>query len=254
MVRLRLLYPLRDQGVGQVQVPSHRGHLLSFVQDQPDCARPELVAEATSLPLLLLVRFHGTPLLASKGVHQIGASPACRKEVVVYSDIDLPFDLEEVWRALYLLDFLEADAICGFRLDRTSEGLKRQVYTSVYNFMIRSLFGVRVRDINFSFKVFRRRVLDSISIESSGSFIDAELVVKAIRSGYRVFQFGVDYFPRTYGESSLASLSVIKKMIVDLVRLYPATRHPKLVNAAGRVALEDVSVGLAGQDNLLKRA
>jgi hypothetical protein len=50
--------------------------------------------------------------------------------------------------------------------------------------------------------------------------------VKAIRKGFRVFQMGVDYFPRTRGVSTLASPSVIMKMVRELVDLYPETREP----------------------------
>ena len=149
------------------------------------------------------------------------------KDVVVYSDVDLPFDLDEIERAMHLLSYLEADMICAFRLDRTSEGVQRIAYSFVYNWLIRALFGVKVKDINFSFKVIRRRVLEGIELRSRGSFIDAELVVKAIRSGFRVFQMGVDYFPRSRGVSTLASPMVIGKMLQELVLLYSETKHPQ---------------------------
>jgi glycosyltransferase involved in cell wall biosynthesis len=148
------------------------------------------------------------------------------KEIVVYSDMDLPFDLNELERALHLMEYLEADMICAFRFDRTSEGPKRIVYSYVYNTLIRSLFGVQIKDINFSFKVMHRRVLEAIELKSEGSFIDAELVVKAIRKGFRVFQMGVDYFPRTRGISTLASPSVIVKIVKELVSLYSDVKSP----------------------------
>jgi glycosyltransferase involved in cell wall biosynthesis len=149
-----------------------------------------------------------------------------RKDIVVYSDIDLPFDLSEVQRAIRLMEYLEADLVCGYRLDRTSEGPKRILYSYAYNLLIRGLFGVYIKDINFSFKVVRREVLRSITLKSEGSFIDAELVCKAIRKGYRVFQIGVDYFPRTRGTSTLASPQVIAKMLVELAQLYGDVRKP----------------------------
>ncbi|MFZ5440956.1 MAG: glycosyltransferase family 2 protein [Myxococcota bacterium] len=149
------------------------------------------------------------------------------KDVVIYSDMDLPFDLDELERALHLLEYLEADMICAFRFDRTSEGLKRIVYSYVYNALIRQVFDVQMKDINFSFKVVHRRVLEAIDLKSQGSFIDAELVVKAIRRGFKVFQMGVDYFPRTRGVSTLASPSVIVKMLKELAALYGDTRNPK---------------------------
>lgn len=149
-----------------------------------------------------------------------------KKDVVIYSDMDLPFDLDEVERALKLMDYLEADMICAFRLDRTSEGPKRILYSFVYNALITSLFDVHMKDINFSFKVVHRRVLEALELKAAGSFIDAELVVKAIKKGFRVFQMGVDYFPRTRGVSTLASPSVITKMLKELASLYAETRSP----------------------------
>ena len=116
--------------------------------------------------------------------------------------------------------------ICAFRFDRTSEGPKRIIYSFVYNLLIRILFDINIKDVNFSFKVMHRRVLESMELKSQGSFIDAELVVKAIRKGFRVFQMGVDYFPRTRGVSTLASPPVIVKMVRELAQLYPETRTP----------------------------
>ena len=119
--------------------------------------------------------------------------------------------------------------ICAFRFDRTSEGPKRIVYSFVYNALIRTLFDVQIKDINFSFKVVHRRVLESIDLKAEGSFIDAELVVKAIRKGFKVFQMGVDYFPRTRGISTLASPQVIVKMIKELgdaLRRHPPPEQP----------------------------
>jgi glycosyltransferase involved in cell wall biosynthesis len=148
------------------------------------------------------------------------------KDIVIYSDMDLPFDLDELERALKLMDYLEADIISAFRFDRTSEGSKRIVYSFVYNALIKTLFGVHLKDINFSFKVVHRRVLESLELKSEGSFIDAELVIKAIKRGFRVFQMGVDYFPRTRGISTLASPQVIVKMMKELGLLYQETLHP----------------------------
>ncbi len=151
---------------------------------------------------------------------------ASTKDWVMYSDIDLPFDLSELKRAVHLVDYLEADMICAFRHDRTSEGMKRIVYSFVYNSLIRTLFGVSVKDINFSFKLMHRRVLESIELESNGSFVDAELVIKAMKRGFKVFQMGVDYFPRTRGVSTLASPQVIAKMIQELAKLHGRTKNP----------------------------
>ncbi|MGZ4762174.1 MAG: glycosyltransferase family 2 protein [Ilumatobacteraceae bacterium] len=146
-------------------------------------------------------------------------------DLVLYSDADLPFDMTQVSRAIHLMRYYEADVVSAFRFDRTGEGSLRTVYTFFYNFLIRRLFGVRMRDINFAFKLCRRSIFDHISLSSEGSFIDAELIIRAKKLGFNVIQFGVDYFPRTRGVSTLASISVIRKILREMVQLRRELRH-----------------------------
>lgn len=140
-------------------------------------------------------------------------------DIVLYSDADLPFDMAEVSRAVRLLRSYEADIVSAYRHDRTGEGRSRAIYTFFYNILIRSLFGVRLRDINFAFKLCRTSIFEHISLQSEGSFIDAELIIRAKKLGFDVIQFGVDYFPRTRGESTLASASVIRTIIREMLAL-----------------------------------
>lgn len=137
-------------------------------------------------------------------------------DLVLYSDADLPFDFVEVPRAIRLMRQYEADLVSAYRFDRTGEGYTRAIYTFFYNLLIRSWFGVKARDINFAFKLCRRRVLDEVELKSEGSFIDAELIIRATRAGFELLQFGVDYFPRTRGESTLASAGVIKTILREM--------------------------------------
>jgi glycosyltransferase involved in cell wall biosynthesis len=80
---------------------------------------------------------------------------AATKDLVFYTDADLPVDLEVLPRAVRLLEYQQADIVAAYRFDRTSEGLVRALYTFCYNHLIRTLFGLRVRDVNFAFKLFR---------------------------------------------------------------------------------------------------
>ena len=60
-----------------------------------------------------------------------------------------------------LLEFQEADVLSAYRFDRTLEGPLRTIYTFFYTLLIRTLFDLPVKDVNFSFKLFRRSLLDS---------------------------------------------------------------------------------------------
>jgi glycosyltransferase involved in cell wall biosynthesis len=150
---------------------------------------------------------------------------AATGDLVLYTDADLPFEMCELVRAVRVLRVYEADMISAYRLDRTGEGPRRAIYSFVYNGLIKAMFGTRVRDINFAFKLCRRRVLDHVTLASEGSFIDAELVIRAQRTGFDVLQIGVDYFPRTRGVSTLSSFGVIRTMIGEMVRLRAELKH-----------------------------
>ena len=138
---------------------------------------------------------------------------AASGDLVLYTDADLPFDMHDVHKAIRLLRYYDADIVSAYRFDRTGEGYVRTVYSFFYNMMVRVLFGVRMRDINFAFKLCRTRIFEHVQLKSEGSFIDAELVVRARKHGYSVIQFGVDYFPRTRGVSTLSSPKVILKIL-----------------------------------------
>lgn len=152
---------------------------------------------------------------------------AAEKELIFYSDIDLPFDFNELIRAISLMEYCDADIISGYRLTRTGEGWFRTFYSSFYNFLIRLLFGVHVKDINFSFKLAKRKVVEGIFLKSNGSFIDAEFIVKSIKKGYRVFQVGVDYFPRESGVSRLTNLRTIAGILKEMIFFYRETNNKK---------------------------
>jgi glycosyltransferase involved in cell wall biosynthesis len=146
-------------------------------------------------------------------------------ELVLYTDADLPFDLAELKKACRLLRIYGADIVSAYRHDRTGEGPRRALYSFVYNHLIRVCFGMQFRDVNFAFKLVRRRVLDHVTLESEGSFIDAELLIRAQRLGFQIIQFGVDYFPRSRGVSTLSSAAVIVKLLRELGGLYGSLRR-----------------------------
>ena len=139
-----------------------------------------------------------------------------RGELVLYTDADLPFDMAELAKAVRIMRLYDADIVSAYRFDRTGEGPRRFVYSYVYNLLVRYVFSLRLRDVNFAFKLVHRRVLDHVELKSEGSFIDVELLARANRLGFHTVQFGVDYFPRSRGVSTLSSGSVILKILREM--------------------------------------
>ncbi|HEU0210232.1 MAG TPA: glycosyltransferase family 2 protein [Candidatus Udaeobacter sp.] len=196
---------------------------ILIINDASTDRSPEIaVTLARSNPRVKV--FHHERNLKLGGALRTGFGKAT-KELVFYCDSDLPVDLREVKRALHIMEFTRSDIVSAFRFDRTAEGPVRTVYSVCYNLLIRFLFPLRVKDVNFSFKLFKREILDKIKLEAEGSFIDAELLIKAKLHGFKIVQFGVDYFPRNRGVSTLASPDVIVKMIRELIAFRMKMRH-----------------------------
>jgi len=78
------------------------------------------------------------------------------KEAVLYTDADMPCDPEELKRAVNLMEEEQADVVSAYRLNNKQGGLKRYLYSRVFNFLMRALLHLRIRDINFSFKLFKK--------------------------------------------------------------------------------------------------
>jgi glycosyltransferase involved in cell wall biosynthesis len=138
---------------------------------------------------------------------------AATKEWVLYTDSDLPIRVADAVRAFPLSR--EADLVIGYRVSR-HEGWKREVMSWGYNLLIRALFRLKVRDVNFAFKLFRRSILDRVQLRSEGSFIDAEFLVEAARAGFTLREVGMPYYARQAGVSTLARPGVVFRILVEM--------------------------------------
>lgn len=137
------------------------------------------------------------------------------KEVVFYTDADVPIDfgvLKEV-----LPKMKEVPVVLGYRIDR-HDSFKRWLFSKFYNWLLRLLFGVRARDINFSFKLFRKGVVDRFKelLRSESVFIDGEILVWLTRFGIPFCEWPIDYRPRKHGLSTLGSWSQAWKTLREI--------------------------------------
>ncbi len=190
-----------------------------LIVDDASNDRTGLLADQMAAADQRIACFHHESNRGLGGAVKSGLKHA-RGDVVLYSDIDLPFDMMDLKRAFRLMRYYDADIVSAFRFDRTSEGMRRLVYSWFYNWLVKLLLGLRVKDVNFSCKLIRKKVIDALELKSEGSFIDAELLAKANRSGFHIIQFGTNYFHRSCGVSTLSSWRVILNILRELFFLY----------------------------------
>lgn len=139
-----------------------------------------------------------------------------RGQVLIYCDSDLPFEMSALRDAHDLLLERRVDLVNGYRANRGADSPRRRFYTGAYNVLVRAVLGIRVRDVNCPLKLFRREILEAESLQSNGSFIDAELLARARRGGFRIAELPVRYTPRVRGTSTLARPSVIVGILREM--------------------------------------
>jgi glycosyltransferase involved in cell wall biosynthesis len=137
-----------------------------------------------------------------------------RYESIFYMDGDNPFRMSEFVRGFPLLR--EADIVCGYRTNRQDTFI-RALYSRVFNFLMRLLFGVKVRDTQIGFKLLRKSIFERVTLATDSMFIDAELLIKAQTAGYRITELGVEYLGKPSGKSSVTFREVVK-IGVDLFK------------------------------------
>jgi glycosyltransferase involved in cell wall biosynthesis len=153
------------------------------------------------------------------------------KDLLFFSDSDLQFHLAEL--PLLLLWIEQYDAVIGYR-ERRNDPFHRKFNAFGWNLLVRSALGLKVRDIDCAFKLFRTSLFQVIKIDAVGAMVNTDILVQATRMGFKIKEVPVTHFARTNGEPTGASLRVIAKAFRELMRL-----HLKLRNIGPIVAAYD---------------
>jgi len=141
---------------------------------------------------------------------------AATKELVFYTDGDGQFDINEMPPLLGLMEHY--DIVSCYRLNR-QDNLIRKINGWCWTKLVCLLFGIKVRDIDCAFKLYKREIFDNIKLVSTGALIDAEILARAVRKGYRITQQGIHHYPRTAGSQTGANLRVILRAFKELLKL-----------------------------------
>jgi glycosyltransferase involved in cell wall biosynthesis len=141
---------------------------------------------------------------------------AARKELIFFSDSDLQFHLNEL--PLLLIWIEQYDAAIGYRQKRT-DPFYRLVNAWGWNMLVRLVLGLRVRDIDCAFKLFRSSLFEVIKVDAVGAMVNTDILVQALRMGFKIKEVPVTHFQRRAGAPTGAKLSVIVKAFRELLAL-----------------------------------
>ena len=141
---------------------------------------------------------------------------ASTKDLVFFTDGDGQFDLADLPPFLDLIR--QCDIACGFRRNRR-DPFWRKINGWCWTKLVCLLFGLKVRDIDCAFKLFRRQVLQGMELLSTGALISTEVLARAARQGCRIAEQGVSHYPRIAGRQTGASWRVVFRAFEEMFRL-----------------------------------
>jgi 1,2-diacylglycerol 3-alpha-glucosyltransferase len=150
------------------------------------------------------------------------------KELIFFCDSDLQFHLSELVLPLTWIE--QYDIVIGYRSKR-QDPLHRRLNAFGWNTLVRLLLGLKVKDIDCAFKLFRGVVFQAIQIDAVGAMVNTDILVQAIRMGFKIKEIPVTHFPRLQGKQTGANLRVVLKAFRELFGLYRKLRniHPIVI-------------------------
>jgi hypothetical protein len=165
---------------------------------------------------------------------------AARGDLIAFTDADGQFSFLDLPRLLARLD--GAEVVVGYRYCR-ADPWHRRLNAWGWNWLIRTVLGVWVRDLDCAFKLFRREIVDQLRLTATGAAINAEIMAQIVRRNVRLCELPVRHYPRYHGAPTGAALRVILRAFRELPRLWKYRFEPAL-------AVEHVQ---AGQPQVVQR-
>jgi glycosyltransferase involved in cell wall biosynthesis len=181
--------------------PDHTGELLDEM--------------ARHFPWLKVV--HHEQNLGYGGALRTGFQTAS-KELIFYTDGDAQYDPREL-RALHEAMRPEVDFVNGYKIGR-SDPLHRVVIGRLYHWLVRTTFGLKIRDVDCDFRLIRRSVFDKVALSRSSGVICVELMKKVQDHGFEIAQVPVHHYHRSYGKSQFFNFSRVARTLLDLTKLW----------------------------------
>jgi glycosyltransferase involved in cell wall biosynthesis len=164
---------------------------------------------------------------------------AAKGGVVLVQDADLEYDPADYPRLLEPILRDSADAVFGSRFIGGSSHRVLYFWHSLGNRFL-TLLSNMVTDLNLTdmecgYKVFRRDLLQKITIEEPRFGFEPEIVAKVARNGARIYEVSVAYYGRTYAEGKKINWKDGVSALRCIVK-YGLLRRGKIVNRPSAAA------------------
>lgn len=143
---------------------------------------------------------------------------AASKDLVFYTDGDFQYDVTEM-PLLYARMKPGIDWVNGWKRHR-NDSWYRKVIGNLYNFGVKCLFNIKIKDIDCDYRLIRKSALDKIELVFDSGVICLELIKKLQMAGCKADEAPVNHFFRSHGKSQFFNFKRIFRTFINLLQLW----------------------------------
>ena len=153
-------------------------------------------------PLVHQILFH--KVNQGKGAALRTGIQAATGDIVLIQDADLEYDPQEYPNLVEPILRNKADVVYGSRFMGSQPHRVLYFWHSVGNMVLTILSNMftnlNLTDMETCYKVFRREIIQGISIKENRFGFEPEITAKIAKLECRIFEVGISYYGRTYKE------------------------------------------------------
>jgi glycosyltransferase involved in cell wall biosynthesis len=142
------------------------------------------------------------------------------KEYIFYTDGDAQYDPRELVLLVQAIQSQDGiDLVNGYKIGR-SDPLHRIIIGWIYQVIIKQVFRLRLKDVDCDFRLIRRSVFETVSLDYDSGVICVELMKKIQDAGFGLAEVPVHHYHRAYGKSQFFRFGRLWRVARDLTRLW----------------------------------
>lgn len=192
---------------------------IIFQEDGSSDKTPQLISEL-SQNKRHIHSFSSKNRLGKGGAFREGVSNA-KGEIIVLIDADVATHPKEIHNFLPYFDE-GYDILVGSREVKGAKRIPdqpfyRKLLGKGYSLMVRTLFWTNLIDYQCGFKMFKKDVFNSITIENTGFEFDTEIIAKATKLKMKIKELPITWSDK--GNSSVSLYPDVFKMFLGLIKL-----------------------------------